>query len=129
MLYGYDRDEAYIIRDTLAQVLSAEIELISASGKEKRIVMDIINDGPSEEFEDVEDKVLMVLSFTDEDLEQTLRGFPKAGGMVRPIFCMLTDHNSKWPLSQLIEDLLREREHIQSMMAGRDVQEGNDHPM
>jgi hypothetical protein len=57
----------------------------------------------------------MVLGFTDEDLEATLKGFPKVEGLTRPIFCVLTQNNINWPLRELVDDLLREREQFRRM--------------
>jgi hypothetical protein len=38
---------------------------------------------------------------------------------------MLTDHNASWPLRELVDDLLKEREHISSMMTARREREGS----
>ncbi len=109
MLYGYGEEHAMLIHGALEEVLGEEVELISAAGQEERVVSEILERADGVNFEEREAKVLMVLGFTDEQLETTLRSFPREEGLERPIFCTLTQNNSRWPLLHLIEDLQAER--------------------
>jgi hypothetical protein len=123
MLYGYGEDDAHHIHEALEEVLGEEVELISAARQEERVVAEILERADGVNFEEQEVKVLMVLGFTDEQLEETLRGFPRREGLQRPIFCVLTQHNSRWPLMHLIEDLMEERRAFQEMRR-REREEG-----
>ena len=115
MLYGYGEEHAMLIHSTLERVLGQDVELISAARQEERVVSEILERADGVNFEEREDKVLMVLGFSDEQLETTLREFPGAEGLQRPIFCMLTQHNARWPLTHLIEDLTAERRAFREM--------------
>jgi hypothetical protein len=115
MIYGYGEEDARSIHGALEEVLGEEVDLISATHQEERVVADILERADSVNFEEQEVKVLMVLGFTDEQLETTLRAFPKREGLPRPIFCVLTQHNARWPLLHLIEDLMQERRAFQEM--------------
>jgi hypothetical protein len=117
MLYGYGEEDATTITGTLGKVLGEDVLLYSASGREADTVGDIIEGEPGGTFEDAEAKVLMVLGFTDAQLEATLKGFPKVEGLSRPIFCVPTENNVTWPLSELVEDLLSERRAFMEMRA------------
>jgi hypothetical protein len=123
MLYGYGEEDAHLIHGTLEQALGEEVELISAAGQEERVVTEILERADSVNFEEQEVRVLMMLGFTEEHLETTLREFPKGEGMVRPIFCTLTQHNARWPLLHLLEDLQQERRAFQEMRRQRAGQE------
>ncbi len=115
MLYGYAEDDAMFIGSSLEKVLGEELEVISAARQEERVISEILERADSVNFEEQEIKVMMVLGFTEEQLETALREFPKREGLQRPIFCVLTQHNSRWPLMHLIEDLLAERAAFQEM--------------
>ena len=115
MLYGYGEEDAQLIHRTLEEALEQEVELISAAGQEERVVTEILDRADSVNFEDREVKVLMMLGFSEDQLETTLREFPKVEGLPRPIFCTLTQHNARWPLLHLIEDLQQERRAFQEM--------------
>jgi len=115
MLYGYGPEDAAVIHESLEEVLGEELDLISAVNQEERVVADILERADSVNFEERDIKVLMVLGFTEEQLEATLKGFPKREGLARPIFCLLTQHNARWPLMHLIEDLLDERRAFMEM--------------
>ena len=115
MLYGYGPEDATVIHESLEEVLGEELDLISAVNQEERVVADILERADSVNFEERDIKVLMVLGFTEEQLEVTLKGFPKREGLARPIFCVLTQHNARWPLMHLIEDLLDERRAFMEM--------------
>jgi hypothetical protein len=113
MLYGYGEEDATFIHGSLEEVLGEEVDLISASRQEEKVVADILERADGVNFEDQEIKVLMVLGFSEDQLDATLKGFHRREGLVRPIFCVLTQHNIRWPLLHLIEDLLEERRAFQ----------------
>jgi hypothetical protein len=115
MLYGYGEEDALLIHGTLEEVLDEEVELISAARQEERVVTEILERADSVNFEEQEVKVLMMLGFDEQQLETTLREFPRREGLPRPIFCTLTQHNARWPLLHLIEDLQQERRAFQEM--------------
>jgi len=115
MLYGYGEDDAHLIHGTLEEALGEEVDLISAARQEERVVTEILERADSVNFEENEVKVLMVLGFTEEQLDIALAGFPKVEGLPRPIFCVLTPDNSRWPLMHLVEDLQEERRAFQEM--------------
>jgi len=115
MLYGYGEEDALLIHSTLEGLLEQEVDLISAARQEERVVAEILERGDSVNFEERPVKVLMMLGFDEGQLEACLKGFPKREGMERPIFCTLTQHNARWPLLHLIEDLLEERRQFQEM--------------
>jgi hypothetical protein len=115
MLYGYNEDEASFIHSGLEALLDEEVELISAARCEEKVVADIIERADGVNFEERDVKVLMVLGFSEEQLDIAIKGFPQAEGMARPIFCVLTQHNARWPLLHLIEDLQQERRAFQEM--------------
>ena len=123
MLYGYGEDDALLIHRTLEAALGEEMELISAARQEERVVSEILERADGVNFEEREVKVLMVLGFTDQQLDIALKGFPKAEGLPRPLFCVLNQHNTRWPLMHLIEDLLEERMAFQEMQR-RQVEQG-----
>jgi len=115
MLYGYGEEDALFIHSTLEALMEQEVDLISAARQEERVVAEILERGDSVNFEERPVKVLMMLGFDDGQLETCLKGFPKREGLERPIFCTLTQHNARWPLLHLIEDLMEERRHFQEM--------------
>lgn len=115
MVYGYGEEDARFIHGVLEETMGEDVDLISAAHQEERVVADILERADSVNFEDQEVKVLMVLGFTDEQLEKTLKEFPRRDGLQRPIFCVLTQHNARWPLMHLMEDLLQERRAFQEM--------------
>ena len=113
MIYGYNENDANEIKKTIEKLMGNSIELISASKQESVKVNDILNRGLGDEnvFEDKEEKILMLLGFDDQQIQAVLNGLPKDAGFIRPIFCTLTEKNINWPLSDLIKDLLAEREY------------------
>ena len=115
MLYGYGEEHAHLIHRTLEDVLEEEVDLISAARQEERVVAEILERADGVNFEENDVKVLMVLGFTEEQLEMALKGFPKVEGLPRPLFCVMTQHNVRWPLLHLIEDLQEERRAFQEM--------------
>lgn len=111
MLYGYDRDDAQIIKNSLETAFNNEIILLSGSSKESQIVEEIISDEEYDTFEDNELKVLMFLGFDDNHINLTLEKFPGPDKIIRPIFCGLTKNNIAWPLNKLLEHLIEERNY------------------
>lgn len=108
MLYGYDKDTAAVIGETLGTVLGQELFVISASQKENLKIRDILEKGPEDCFEEAETKMVMFLAFSEEQIGMALKGFPEGEGIKRPIFCGLTGENIQWQLSELLEHLSNE---------------------
>ncbi|MCK5252284.1 MAG: DUF3783 domain-containing protein [Thermoplasmata archaeon] len=123
MLYGYGEEDAAFIHEAVEEVLGEEVDLISAAGQEEKVVAEILERADSVNFEERDIKVMMVLGFSEEQLDTTLKGFPRREGLARPIFCVLTQHNTRWPLMHLIEDLLEERMAFKEMQR-RQVEQG-----
>lgn len=117
MLYGYGEEHGSLISSTLGEVLGEDLMVYSASMRESDVVGDIIEGDTGGAFEEVEAKVLMVLGFSDAQLEAALKGFPKVEGLQRPIFCVPTERNVTWPLTELVDDLQAERRHFLEMRA------------
>ena len=113
MIYGYNEHDANEIKKNIEKVMGDSIELISASKQESVKVMDILDTYFSKEnvFEDKDAKILMFLGFNDQQIGTVFTDLPKDAGFVRPIFCGLTENNVNWPLSELIKDLLAEKEY------------------
>ncbi len=107
----------------MEEVLGEEVDLISSAGQEEKVVASILERADSVNFEERDIKVMMVMGSTEEQLDMTLKGFPRREGLARPIFCVLTPHNARWPLMHLIEDLLEERRVSQEMQR-RQVEQG-----
>ena len=107
LLYGYDREAAFVLKEQMKTTMGTDITLLSASKREADIVMTVL-ETPSEEFEDKESKILVFLGFDNEKISKVLDEFPKDGNIIRPIFCGLTEQNVSWPVSQLVEHLLEE---------------------
>jgi len=114
MLYGYNAEDADKIKSLLEAGLGVDIDLISASTMEDSTVIEILDKGDEDTFEDKETKLLMYLGdFTDEQLRTGMKAIPKDAEPKRPIFCTLTENNLNWKLTQLIEDLLEEEKYWQ----------------
>ncbi len=108
MLYGYGAGHADMIRRSFDRLFSAGTIVISASGREDMKVLDILEEGPADRFDERETRVLVFLGFTQEQIGQALRDFPSGEGLPRPIFCTLTEQNIHWPMSRLVEHLAEE---------------------
>ena len=108
MVYGYSADQANRIRHSFDQLFSSKTVLISASGKEDLKVLDILEKGPEDLFEEKETKILVFLGFSETQIRQALQDFPAGKGLPRPIFCTLTEQNIHWPLQGLMEHLTDE---------------------
>jgi len=111
LLYGYSKAQSEEIGTSIAAALGREVDLLSASGMEEKTVDEILEAGGSAGFEEREDRVLMFLGFDDEAISRAIDGFPKEKGIVRPIFCGLTDDNVQWKFTYLLEHLLEEHRH------------------
>ncbi len=108
LVYGYSADQADVIRRSFDRLFSAATIVISASGREQMTVMDILEQGPVDRFDEQETRILVFLGFSQEQIRQALQEFPPEGGLPRPIFCTLTEQNVRWPLSRLLEHLTEE---------------------
>lgn len=107
LVYGYDQEQAMDLHVNLEKLLSTDLFIFTATGKEDLIIRDILNSGPDLSFGDRETKILVFLGFQQDHIEMVLGDFPNT--IQRPIFCGLTIHNIDWPVSQLIDHLLEEQ--------------------
>ena len=112
MLYGYSAGQADAIRRSFDRLFSATTIVISASGREDMKVLDILEQGPADRFEEQETRVRVFLGVTQEQIGQVLKDFPNEGGLPRPIFCTLTEQNIHWPMSRLVEHLTEEHNRM-----------------
>lgn len=117
LLYGYNVEQANLVRDSLSKLLDKELDLLSASGKEKKMLFEIMDEMPSEVFEDKPTKILVFLGFDDDGIQKTVQHFPVIEGLKRPIFCGLTEHNINWPFRRLMDDLTEEHNYWQKRNA------------
>jgi hypothetical protein len=106
LYYGFNLDEALLVRDTISAALDTEIDTISASGEEHSSIEDLLDRMPDGNFTDAPVRFLMFLGFTDEDISAVIKAFPKVSK--RPILCTLTENNMKWTVSHLLEHLIEE---------------------
>jgi hypothetical protein len=109
LIYGYNKEDALRIRAAFDRAVEDAVFIISGSGKEDRLVMDILDQGPEDLYEDKEDKIVMFLAFTKAQVDAALSGFPSQA-VLRPIFCGLTIQNLQWTLDHLIEHLKEEHQ-------------------
>ncbi len=115
MLYGYSEEHAQTIRERLSDLLGGKMILMSASGREEDKVGEILEDHENGIF--LEGKVCfaMLLGFSDQQIKDTLRGFPRDKGVRRPIFTTLTPTNVEWTVSQLVADLKEEEAYFKKI--------------
>lgn len=106
MLYGYGDSAAQTLKTGLESALGEEVQLISASAKEKLKVEVILGMEDASTFEDKSTKVMMLLGFDEPRLDIVLKQFPT--DVQRPIFCGLTERNIDWDLEYLLEHLQAE---------------------
>jgi hypothetical protein len=111
LICGYHEEDARTIKAFLDKTLDTDVIMVSASQKADMKIIDILEKGPEECFEEEKIKILMFLGFSEAQTRTALEGFPGDGGLKRPIFCSLTTQNQQWPLRELIEHL--EEEHRQ----------------
>ena len=108
LLYGYSPEDSQAIQNLLEQIVNDKIILISGSSKEDMKVIDILEQGPTHEYIENENKIMIFLGFSEEQVGTVLNKFPKDDKLKRPIFCGLTEQNIGWTLNYLIEHLLEE---------------------
>jgi len=121
ILYGYGEEDSTHIRNGISDLTRSEITLISASGSEDIVIMDILDEGGSKTFEDRDPKILMFLGFDDPTLSNVMSNFPGKEGLKRPVFCALTETNINWKISALIQDLLEEEAYWRNRKPGDNV--------
>ena len=108
LLYGYDEENAGVVKTALDDLLSENVAVLSGYGKEEQTVADILKAGPGGELAETEMKMLMFLGFSGDQIRTAMSGFPAGEGLPRPIFCSLTENNMGWPLRDLLEHLMEE---------------------
>jgi hypothetical protein len=111
LIYGYDEKRADRIRSSINEILEVDVLILTASTLESEKVGDILEECHNDKFEDKSVKILMFLGFTDGQIDSVLKGFPKNEGLIRPIFCGLTENNIKWKFQELMDDLVKEEEY------------------
>ena len=84
MVYGYSRDRAEKIRDSLCDLTGRRVVLFSATGREDEVIEKIIGGQAGGEYADGPDPVLMFLGFSDIEISDAIDSFP--GPLPRPIF-------------------------------------------
>lgn len=68
LYYGFNLDEALLVRDTISAALDEEVDTISASGEENSTIEDDLLDRmPDGNFTEAPVRFLMFLGFDDED--------------------------------------------------------------
>jgi hypothetical protein len=111
MVYGYNESDAKKIKKKIEGIMKKEVDLISGSQMENKVIKDILESGGAPSFEENEKKVMMFLGdFSTKQLQASMKLLPPDGNIDRPIFCTVTDRNFFWTLSDLIEDLLQEEQ-------------------
>ncbi len=112
LIYGYHGEDARRIRIFLEEVSGAPVFVTGASGQNETRIIDILQNTTESRFADEEPRIMMLLGFSEEQINAILGGF-SAGlqGVGRPIFCMMTENNQNWPLKQLLEHLEEERRY------------------
>ena len=108
ILYGYDNQEAVIIKNAVDRILQCDSIMISASKMEKNTIDEILQRGPVNEFEKGEETFMMLLGMEKESVMNVVKFFPKEG-VRRPIFCMLTKNNIDWSVEKLVKHLIDEQ--------------------
>ena len=106
LFYGFDLDDALLVKNTIEEALGVEIDEISASGEETATLEDVLDRMPDATFTDGPSRFLMFLGFSDEDISAAIKAFPKI--KKRPILCTLTQNNMKWTIAHLHEHLIEE---------------------
>lgn len=106
LLYGFGKECLEVLEGYASAVTGVKVEILSASGKEDKVLSDILDSGGSGVFHETGTRVLVFLGFTDDELSRFIDGYPS--DVPRPIFCCLTAENINWSLDRLIDDLLEE---------------------
>lgn len=112
MIYGYDADQAEVIRKGLSKAMGGPVDVISADGRSGDTVFAVIDDGPSGAFEARDDRLCMFLGFDRDQIHEAIIRFPVSEDLPRPIFCVLTESNVEWTVERLIAHLIEERENF-----------------
>jgi hypothetical protein len=112
LLYGITEIEAIKIRDALSASLSCEIDVYSATGHEKIIIKDFLENTPDQIYAIRNIRFLMFLGFEDSEIHSALAAFPQ--DVARPIFCTLTENNLSWTFDFLAEHLAEEHKKMTS---------------
>lgn len=116
MLYGFSRDQSIVLKGTLEGLLGTHVTLISGSGKEDHLLLDVLEKEDALLFEEKDDpRVVMFLGFDGPQIHAAMDNFPRLEGKKRPIFCTPTEENINWKLSDLLNDLMEEREHFRKL--------------
>jgi hypothetical protein len=111
LLYGYDEAQGARIGEALSGALGCSLTVINAGTDLVVTVRGLLEGGGAEDYAVAVQPVMMFLGFDDVQVETTLRSFPKAAEITRPIFCGLTEHNIDWPLATLVEHLTEEKRY------------------
>jgi hypothetical protein len=112
LIYGYGMEDARLIRSFLEETVGVSVLMISGAGRNRETVLRILQYPAGDLFADEKTKMVMLLGFSEEQINTILRSFPKEDGRFkRPIFCMPTEQNQGWPLEQLLEHLEEERRY------------------
>ncbi len=111
LLYGYSEHEAFVIRGEYEVLFENQVIVIGASGHDDRRVCDILSGQVQPCFSESENRVLMFLGFTDDEISLALKHFPLSQGIRRPLFCGLTENNYEWTMGVLVKHLLEEKAH------------------
>lgn len=110
LLYGYNSDDAFLIKSFTDRTLGFPVPMKSASQRRDEKICDLLKGTQDDLFADETTKILMLVGFSKEQMNAFLANFPSGeGGLQRPIFCTLTEQNQIWPFEELIEHL--EEEH------------------
>lgn len=120
MLYGYDEKTAISIKGFLDETNGQDVVMISGCGREGDLIGTILEDEEHYVWEAKDDpKVMMFLGFDGPKIHATMDNFPNFEGEKRPIFCTPTEENVGWKLSELLKDLMEEREHFRTQDSAR----------
>jgi hypothetical protein len=111
LLYGYSEQEAFLIRGEYEVLFENQVIVIGASGLDDARVCDILSGQVGPRFSENENRVLMFLGFSDEEISLALKHFPVSLGIRRPLFCGLTESNYEWTIGILVKHLLEENAH------------------
>ena len=106
MVHGFTKDQAEIVQEFLETLAGRKVIPISATGKEKLHVANILDAAAFEDFAAAEPKILMFLGFPDNVIGAAMKHFP---GTEKPIFCSPTEQNLQWTFEYLVEHLLEEQ--------------------
>lgn len=109
LLYGYSEHEAFVIRGEYEVIFGNQVIVIGASDHDDSRLCDILSGQVQPRFSENEDRVLMFLGFSDEEISLALKHFPVSHGIRRPLFCGLTENNYEWTMGTLVKHLKEEK--------------------